>query len=160
MGRWFRGLVGFLLLAAIAGCAGAPPPLPTVVNLTLTATADVNATGSGPGAPVQVRVYQLASTSAFDGADFFQLFSHDTATLGTDLVHVDQFLLAPGTSKTVVLKPNAQVTALGFFAAYGAYQSATWRTTTPVPAHKTTLVTATVGKAAVTVKAAPAPAGS
>ncbi len=161
MGRWLRGLAALLLAAAVAGCGGAPPPPPpTVVNLTLKATADVNAGITGQGAPVQVRVYQLASTSAFDGADFFQLFNHDTATLGTDLVHVDQFLLAPGASKTVVLKPNAQVTALGFFAAYGAFQTATWRATMPVPAHKTTMVTLTVGKAALSVKAAPAPAGS
>lgn len=160
MGRWLRGLAALLLVAAAAGCSAPPPPPPTVVSLTMTATPDVNAGITGGGAPVQVRVYQLASTSAFDGADFFQLFNHDKATLSTDLVHVDQFLLAPGGSKTVVLKPNAQVTSLGFFAAYGAFQTATWRATTPVPAHKTTNVTLTVGKSALSVKAAPAPAGS
>ncbi len=149
-----------LLLAACAGCAAPPPPPPTVVTLTLTATADANAGASGQGVPVAVRVYQLASTNAFDNADFFQLFNHDAATLGGDLVHEDHFLLAPGTSKTVTITPEARVKALGFFAAYGTFQSATWRATTPVPPHKATAVTLTVGRAALAVKSSPAPAGS
>jgi type VI secretion system protein VasD len=160
MGRWLRGLAAFLLLAACAGCAGAPPPPPTAVKLTLTTTADANAGASTTGVPVEVRVYQLASTSAFDGADFFQLYDHDAATLGTDLVHVDKYVLAPGTTKTVTLAPTSQVKALGFFAAYGAFQTATWRASTAVPANKTTLVTVTIGRTAITVKSAPAPAGS
>ena len=159
MARWLQGVAALLLTAVLAGCSAPPPPPPTAVKLTITATADANAGASGTGAPVQVRVYQLASTNAFDNADFFQLFNHDKATLGGDLVHAETFLLAPGASKTVVLSPTAPVKDLGFFAAYGAFQSATWRAKTPVPAHKTTLVTLTVGRAALSVKAAPAPAG-
>ena len=148
------------LLTACAGCAGPAPAPPTLIRLTLTTTADANAGTSGVGAPVEVRVYQLAATNAFGNADFFQLFNHDTATLGADLVRSEHFLLAPGTSKTVVLTPDPRVTALGFFAAYGAFGSATWRAQTPVPPHQATLVTLTVGRAALAVKAAPAPAGS
>lgn len=148
-------MAALLAIAALVGCSASKLP-PTVVKLTLTTTADANAGAGGAGAPVQVRVYQLASTNAFDNASFFQLFNHDTATLGADLVHADTFLLAPGTTKTVVLNPKPQVQDLGFFAAYAAFSSATWHAKTPVPAHKTTLVTLTVGKSALAVKAAPA----
>ncbi|MDE2580867.1 MAG: type VI secretion system lipoprotein TssJ [Rhodospirillales bacterium] len=157
MSRGLRGFAAFLVLAVITGCAGPAPAPPTVVKLTLTATTDANAGASGQGAPVEVRVYQLAATSAFDNADFFQLFNHDAATLGGDLVHTDKFLLVPGKSRTVVLTPEPRVTALGFFGAYSAYGSATWRAKTPVPAHKVTLVTLTAGRAALAVKAVPAP---
>ena len=152
MGRWFRGLTALLLVALVAGCGAPPPPPPTVVKLTVTATKDVNGPAGGSGAPVMLRIYQLSGTNSFTNADFFQIFNHDAATLGTDLVHKDQLLLAPGTTKTMTLNPKDQVTALGFFAAYGNFASATWRATAPVPAHKTTAITVTVGASAITVK--------
>ncbi len=152
MGRWVRGVAAMFLVAWLVACSAPPPPPPTVVVLTITATKDANGAPGGAGAPVMLRVYQLAGTNGFDNADFFQIFNHDAATLGTDLVHQDQLLLAPGSTKTLTLKPKDPVTALGFFAAYGAFQSATWRASAPVPAHKTTKLTVTVGASAVTVK--------
>lgn len=151
MGRWPYSVAAFLLVALVVGCGAPPPPPPTVVVLDVTATADVNG-----GAPVMLRVYQLAGTNAFDNADFFQLFNHDTATLGADLVHKDQFLLAPGVTKTITLSPPDRAKSLGFFVAYGAFQTATWRAAAPIPGHKTTHLTVSVGHAAVAVK----PAGS
>ncbi|HVB67443.1 MAG TPA: type VI secretion system lipoprotein TssJ [Acetobacteraceae bacterium] len=156
MMRWICKVAAFLLVAAVAGCGAPPPPPPTVVVLQITATADANTGAGGAGAPIMLRVYQLAGTNAFDNADFFQIFNHDTATLGADLVHKDQFLLAPGSTKTVTLTPPDRATALGFFAAYGTLQSTTWRADSPIAAHKTTHLTVTVGRTALTVK----PAGS
>ncbi|MDE2007560.1 MAG: type VI secretion system lipoprotein TssJ [Rhodospirillales bacterium] len=150
-------MAALLLTGALAGCGAPPPPPPTVIQLTLVATKDANAPApGGQGAPVMLRVYQLAAASNFDAADFFQIYNHDTATLGTDLVHKDQYLLAPGTTKTVTLMPKDQAKALGFFAAYGNFQTATWRADAPIPAHKTTKITVTVSATAVTAK----PAGS
>lgn len=144
-----------LPLLVLAGCS-APPPPPTQVDLTLSAATDVNPTASGQAAPVVVRVYQLASTSGFDGAEFFPLFNQDQAVLKTDLVKKDEFLLSPGQKKTTTLMPNDQVTALGIFAAYRDFQNAKWRATVPVPAHKTTTVTVTIGHDGVVAKAEPA----
>ena len=73
------------VLTAVAACSAPPkPPPPTVVELTLTATPDANPSPSGQGAPTQgaplvVRIYQLGSTSAFTGAEFFPLFNQDQA---------------------------------------------------------------------------------
>ena len=127
------------VLTAIAACSAPPkPPPPTVVELTLTATPDVNPTPSGQGAPIQgaplvVRVYQLGSTSAFTGAEFFPLFNQDQATLGTDLVKRDELTLVPGQTKTLTLTPTEPVKAVGVFAAYRDFQHATWRAA-PIPA--------------------------
>jgi type VI secretion system protein VasD len=155
MGRWLPGTAALALLAALAGCSPPPPPPPTVVSLTLTATNDVNPSASGQAAPVAVRIYQLDSTNAFDNAEFFPLFNDDKTALKTTLVERDDYILAPGTTKTVTLKPKDQVTGLGIFAAYQNFQQAKWRTDVPVPAHKTTTVTLTFAKDGITAKAGP-----
>jgi type VI secretion system protein VasD len=154
MGR-LPGTAALALLAALAGCSPPPPPPPTVVNLTLTATQDVNPNASGQAAPVAVRVYQLDSTNAFDNAEFFPLFNDDKTALKTTLVARDDYILAPGTTKTVTLNPKDQVTDLGIFAGYQNFQQAKWRADVPVPAHKTTSVTVTFAKGGITATAGP-----
>jgi type VI secretion system protein VasD len=154
MGRWLPGAAALAVLAVLAGCSSPPPP-PTVVNLILTATQDVNPNAAGQAAPVAVRVYQLESSSAFDNAEFFPLFNDDKSALTTALVERDDYILPPGMTKTVTLKPKDQVTALGIFAAYQDFQQAKWRADVAVPAHKTTSVTVTFAKAGITAKAGP-----
>lgn len=155
MGRWLPGAAACALLAVLAGCSPPPPPPPTVVNLTLSATPDANPDPGGQGAPVAIRVYQLSSTSAFDAAEFFPLFNNDAGTLKDTLVQRDQFILAPGKSKTVTLTPKDQVKSLGFLAAYRDFQHTQWRAEFDVPPHKTTTVIVTAGKAGLTVKPGP-----
>ncbi len=152
MSRSRRGILGFGLLAALAGCAAPPPPPPpTVVSLTLAATADANPDPAGQGAPVVLRVYQLASTAAFGNAEFFDLFNQDAATLKTDLIKRDDVVLAPGQTKTVTLMPTDQVKSVGIFAGYRDYAHATWRAAADVPPHKTTKLTVTAGKTGIAI---------
>jgi type VI secretion system protein VasD len=148
------GIAGLALLAAFAGCSQRPPPppSPTVVKLSLTATKDVNPSPSGEASPIAVRVYQLGSTSAFENAELFPLFNDDKTTLNKTLVQRDDYILAPGATKTVTLKPEAQVTDLGIFGAYQNFQQAKWRTDVSVPAHKTTAVTVTLAKDGISTK--------
>lgn len=117
----------------------------------MTATPDANMQ-SGQGAPVTVRVYQLASTAAFAGAEFFPLFNQDQATLKSDLVKGDSFLLAPGEKKAISLTPMDQVKAIGFFAAYRDYAKATWRKSVDIPPHQTTKIALTVGRDGLSVQ--------
>ena len=158
-GTFGQMLAGFLLLG-IAGCAAPPPPPPppTVVELKMSTTADVNPSASGQGAPVAVRIYQLASPAGFEKAEFYRLFSADAATLGADIVKKDEYLLAPGASRSVTLTPNSTVHSIGVFAGIRDFQKATWRGTADVPPNKTTIVTVTANASGVTVAAAPAPA--
>ncbi|HVY16447.1 MAG TPA: type VI secretion system lipoprotein TssJ [Rhodopila sp.] len=141
----------------LAGCSSAPPPPPpTVVYVKLVATKDVNG-----GAPISVRVYQLGSKSSFEQAEFFPLYKTDATALGPDLIKKDEVLLAPGTTKVLTLSPTDPVKAIGVFAAYARFQTATWRADADVPAHETTTVTATIGASEVKVASAPGkPPGS
>ena len=151
MGRLMRAagiaVTALALGLTLASCGAPPPPPPTVINLTLAVSNDANATAGGQAAPVALRVYQLVSPSSFTGAEFFQIFSQDQATLGADLVKRDDAIVAPGASKTLTLTPEDRVKAIGIFAAYRQYAGVTWRLVLPVTPHKTTTLTVTAGKA-------------
>ncbi len=145
--RWLWAALGLVL----AGCGGAPPPAPpTVVNATVVTAANTNG-----AAPVALRIYQLASPTGFDGAQFFQLFDKDAATLKADLVKRDDLLMAPGTSRTLALMPEDRVHAVGIFAAYRDYEHATWHAVVAVPAHQTSVLTVQADNAGVTAAIAP-----
>jgi type VI secretion system protein VasD len=142
-----RIIVVTAALAALAGCAPPPPPPipPTIVNITLITTADDNPTTTGQGAPLALRIYQLGAAATFNAAEFFPLFNDDATTLKSDLVHRDDFLLPPGTTKTETITPKDPVTAIGVFGAYRTYQTANWRASADVAPHKTTNITVTAG---------------
>lgn len=145
------------LLAGLAGCGAPPPPPPppTVLEVKLSAAPDSNRNAGGEGTPVTVRIYQLGSPAGFEGAEFYRLYRQDAATLGSDLVKRDEYLMAPGSSRQVTLRPPEPVRALGVFAAYRDYGNATWRAVEAVPPNKTTEVTITVGPTGVTMAAKP-----
>jgi type VI secretion system protein VasD len=147
-----------LAAAGLAGCSSPPPPPPpTVVNLTLKALGGVNPGPDGQAAPVSVRVYQLETAAGFNIAEFFPLYNTDATVLGQDLVKREEFVLAPGATKSETIMPKDQVKSLGFFAGFRSFQSLTWRGSADVPPNKTTNVTVTVGPKGVDVQAAPAP---
>jgi type VI secretion system protein VasD len=126
------------------GCSGPSPPPPTIIQVQTTAALDVNSTPDGQGAPVATRIYELASKSAFDGAEFFPLYKTDAATLGPDLIKKDEFLLVPGGARSITLTPTDAVHAVGVFAAFRNFQTVKWRASADVPAHQTTTLTVTM----------------
>ena len=142
-------------LAVLAGCGGPPPIPPTLVTARISAGPDVNAGPDGASAPVAVRIYQLASPAGFAGAQFFPLFNGDAAVLKDDLVKRDDLLLAPGQSTTLALKPPDRVQAIGVFAAYRDYEHVVWHAVADVPAHQTSTLTVTAGRAGVTARIDP-----
>jgi type VI secretion system protein VasD len=141
--------LGILLLAAGCSSPPPPPPPPTVVNVELSAATNSNLTIDGQGAPVDTRIYQLASKSGFDGAEFFPLYKTDSATLGPDLIKKDTFLLIPGGARSLSLTPTDAVHAVGVFAAYRDFQHVTWRASADIPPHQTTTLTITMDSAGV-----------
>jgi type VI secretion system protein VasD len=128
-----------------------PPPPPTTVSVTIKTAPDTNLTPDGQGAPVVIRIYQLASRSSFDAAEFYRLYNGDAATLGADLVKKEEFLLAPASSRTVSIEPADTVHAIGIFAAYSDFQKVTWRGVANVPPHETTTVTVGADRSGVTL---------
>ncbi|MAE88787.1 MAG: type VI secretion system lipoprotein TssJ [Pelagibaca sp.] len=81
------------LCLALSACVTTPEPASTGVQLNITGAADMNG-----GLPTQVKVYYLTSDASFRSGDFFALFNEPEATLGSDLVAVDDFQLVPGRS--------------------------------------------------------------
>jgi type VI secretion system protein VasD len=130
------------LLAACGGRKPPPPPPPTVVRLDLQATPEVNPDDSGAAKPVRVRVLRLANTQALSEADFFALDANPGAVLGQDLVGLDDFVLAPGSSLPYEreFEPTARYVAV--MGAYYDIATAQWRAWAPVEPNATNSFTA------------------
>lgn len=133
------------MLALLLACGSDPPPPPplpapeppTVVKLTIESAADLNADAGEAGVPLLLRVYQLREASSFNAADFFSLFDKDQATLGADMARKQELLIKPNDRQSLTLELAPDIKVLGFFAAYRRLDSAQWRATLPVAAHKT-----------------------
>jgi type VI secretion system protein VasD len=116
---------------AVAACASPPPPPPppvvSEIQLQVLAGADVNPDARKRASPVTVRIYALKSAAPFEAADFFSLFEKDTATLGSELVQREEFLMRPGDQKALPMKFGPEVKAIGVMVAYRDLERARWR---------------------------------
>lgn len=163
-----------LLLAGVgaltAGCASAPPPPlvlePVTLAVTLVARDDVNPDLHGRPSPLSVRVFELRSTSGFDAADFFSLYDRDQATLSTELLAREQYILKPGETQSYTRKAQGDTRYLGVLAAYRDLEHSVWRVTATIappaaqggrsPAPRQQRVLITFERAAVRIEVAPA----
>ena len=140
-----RLLLKALSLSILAGCASeppVPPPAPpTIVNVNIESGADVNADIDGNGSPVMLRIFELREQSNFTSADFFDLFDKASVTLGSDSIRKQELLLKPGDNKQLTLKPDDDARSLGVFAAFRQLDTAQWRATADIVAHRTQNVT-------------------
>ena len=142
---WSRVLVGAAAFA-VAACGGGPPP-PTMVELTMVPAADVNGAN-----PVVVRVYQLKSPAAFEGALYFPLTSDEAGVLGDDLLGKEEFFAIPGEPQFVVSEVDPDARYLGLAVAFSDIDSANWKATVPISPNKTTAVTANIGALTVSLQ--------
>ena len=135
-----------LLLAGagvlVGACQSAPPqppppaaPVvldPVTLQVTLIATPDVNPDVRGRASPLSVRIYELRSRSAFDAADFFALYDREQATLGTELLAKEQYILRPGDTQGYTRKAQGETRFLGVVAAFRDLEGSTWRVATGI----------------------------
>ncbi len=142
---------------ALANCAPPPPPPtpPTIAYVQINTTSDVNGMPGAPGAPIALRVYQLASSDAFTGAEFYPLYNSDKVTLGADLLKKDEMVLKPSDTKLMNLTPSDQVKTIAVFGAYAAFGTVIWRVSADMPAHQTTTFTITASSAGLKLVATP-----
>jgi type VI secretion system protein VasD len=110
---------------ALAACAG--PPKPAQVAGTIQASELVNPSSSKRPSPLLLRVYELKTAAAFNSADFMSLYQRDKVELGADLLGKDEFVLAPGESKTFAKTLALETRFLGIVAAYRDVEHARWR---------------------------------
>ena len=118
------------LLAAAGGAKAPPPPtLPPITiaappeartksAMTLIANADTNPDRNGRPSPIVVRVYQLKTDAAFNGADFFALYDDDQKVLGAELITRDEYVLNPSDRKTIDVSVSRDARFIGALAAF------------------------------------------
>jgi type VI secretion system protein VasD len=148
---------------AAGSCAKAPPPAPPSITIaappdarvkapmTLAASSDTNPDATGRPSPVVVRVYQLKTDAAFNGADFFQLFDDEQKVLGAELISRDEFVLAPAERRMLDVTVSGETRYVGVIAAFRDIRNAQWRGLVSAPRKG---LTVTVERARIVLAAA------
>lgn len=139
-------VLGAVLL--LAGCA--------TVRTSLSASKDVNPDINGQASPIVVKVYQLRDDTAFNSASFFTVFDSPETALQSQLLTVQEVVLAPGTEQRLWLPLQKETQYVGVVAGYRDISTATWRAELPVSPHHLTGVglDVTVAKNGITVQQA------
>jgi type VI secretion system protein VasD len=132
---------------ALSACA-AKPPKPVQARAQLVVSGDVNPDASGRASPIVVRLFQLRNDGEFAAADFFALYEKEKETLGASLISRQEYVLAPGETRTLDLGLDPEARFIGTLAAYRDIRAAHWRALTRAPEKK---LTDLIGKDGVTV---------
>jgi len=144
-----RHLLASLAAAAVLGACASKPPPPASVAGTIQASPQVNPSASRRPSPILVRVYELKSAAAFNGADFMSLYQRDQASLAADMLAKEEFTLSPGESKTFAKTLAADTRFLGVVGAYRDLEHAKWRSVVPITPNQPQKVTITAGELAI-----------
>jgi type VI secretion system protein VasD len=157
-------IVSLLLMIFGMGCgkkavapppvvAAPPAPIPTLINIEVIASLKVNPNNINRPSPIVVQLYELKSLTAFNSADFDSLYNNGKDFLGDDLVKQEQFTLRPGGQKIYRNEPSEESQYLGAVAAYRNIDRAVWRTSAPLPAHRTTNFTLLLNPLGISIQA-------
>src|SRR5262245_41026995 len=94
--RWFARLLPLACSLALAvGCGSSPPLLRGAIKV----DTRVNPDRGGRPSPIVVRIYELKSVAAFNGADFFSLYDKEQETLGSELIGREEYQLHPAETR-------------------------------------------------------------
>jgi len=118
-----RPFVQLSLLVAAATCLVAC----SSVNANLQASNDINPDINGTPSPIAVNVYELSTPEQFSKANFVSLFSEPQSSLGSSLLLVNSFMVAPGTTKDVSMTLKKGVHYVGVVAAYRNINDVDWK---------------------------------
>lgn len=137
-----RITAGLIFLSAsifMMGCSSSKSRVGGVLNLdtdlklTFEIASDINPDDYSRPSPVFVRFYQLKSATAFDKADFIDIYERDTEIFGGDIVSKQVLKpLSPGMGRTesFVLEPGAKMIAI--YAEFAQYPGSTYKVIFPV----------------------------
>ncbi|WP_115719860.1 type VI secretion system lipoprotein TssJ [Gallaecimonas mangrovi] len=125
--KWLRSTLMSAVLVLLAGCVVANAVYEPSTDLNIKAVAGLNPDYTGRPSPVVVKLYQLNGRSAFDASDFFNLYGDASATLGKELVKVEDYELQPGEKRDIKLRLNKHTRYIGVVVAYRDIENAQWR---------------------------------
>jgi type VI secretion system protein VasD len=132
--------VATAVLLILSGCGATPapkPPKPSMVQANLQATASANPDLKKRASPLVVRVFELKSAAAFEAADFLSLYERDQATLTSEMVSREEFVLRPGETRPWSKTVAGEVRYIGVIGAFRDIEHARWKAIVPVQANTT-----------------------
>ncbi|MDH3431239.1 MAG: type VI secretion system lipoprotein TssJ [Gammaproteobacteria bacterium] len=131
-GRGLRiiGITGIILL--LSACASKPPE-DVVLKGSIVAVEAVNPDGQGRPSPLVIKIYQLQSKDKFELADFFALFDQADATLGADMLAVEDIMMTPGEVRPYEGAIDPTTRFIGVVGAYRDINQAKWKAVIPMP---------------------------
>lgn len=138
-------LAGGVVLAV--GCGSSPPLLHGAINV----DPNVNPDRAGRPSPIVVRIYELKSVAAFNGADFFSLFDNEGAALAGELVGREEFQLQPAETRQYRRQLQPDTKFIGVVGAFRDLEQSRWRQTVPVPSKRSPTITIGLQARAVTI---------
>lgn len=128
--RWgsFVGYASILLLSLLmSGC------LSHSVGLHFATTQQLNPDADWQSLPVQVKVIQLRSTTAFLSADFEDLWKSPKDALGEAFIKETDYMLLPNNERDITLMTDPHANYIGFVAVFRTHDNNTWRVLKAVP---------------------------
>ena len=129
IGSWLVLCAAAMLLAAPAADAAKKVKVKTVA----TTAEDLNPDYQGRPSPVNIIVFELASSDGFANADFFSLFEADSPVIAGDLLGRTQMLLQPGEEREWTAEFDPETRFVGVIAAYRDIENAQWRALVELP---------------------------
>ncbi len=135
LGRYAPLTAVMLVLAACASAPKAPPS--TRFDAVVTTAPNINPDPEGRPSPLVMRIYELASDSVFNTADFFDLYDKETAVLATMLVKRDELTVMPLNKLEIKKELQPSTRFVGVVAAYRKIDETAWRAVVAIAAHKT-----------------------
>jgi type VI secretion system protein VasD len=139
-----------LAVGSLQGCGSAPK---TRLEASLVAADDVNLEkASGRSLPIVVRIYELKSTGAFDGADFYSIYDKETETLGGDLLAREEVSLRSGQQHQIEREAAPEAQFVGVVAAFRDIDGARWKATHPLQTGETNKLEIQLGPSAVSIR--------
>lgn len=134
-----RTLLLSMIFLTIAGCSSSKSRVGGVLNLdtdlklTLNVASNINPDDNNRPSPVFIRFYQLKSTTAFNKADFIDIYERDKEVFGGDIISKQTLKpLVPGETRIerLVLEPGTR--AIAIYAEFSQYAGSTYKVTFPV----------------------------
>ncbi|CZF78289.1 Type VI secretion lipoprotein [Grimontia celer] len=123
----------FFLSLLLTGCSASSlnplnwweDPLAPVFTIKIDAASNINPNVDDLPSPVEVRVYQLADSEAFNQADFIQIYNDDQSTLKAGLL-LKRYLpsVMPGGSELEVIPMSPETKFVGVIVAFANYREA------------------------------------
>ena len=145
------------LLMGLAACSSDSTPDPTTATISILATEQLNPNVDGSPAPVVVILYELKSKSTFESAEFPQLFYDGRATLGGDLLGIQELEIKPGLKEDRMEDFSPETRILGVVAGYRNLNNATWRASTAITPEQENSVLLTIDSLALSLRPASTP---